>query len=127
METPIAIRHDAFCPSSVCGDTASIGESFAVPPHKTVQEACQPKPEVSYCEYRGSEPMLLAGMPYGGRCPNVGTLQTSPRAKAGPDRGPSMVGSASVSVVGLGDVQSPHFVLQRCTLQPETFRSRSRT
>ena len=71
--------------------------------------------------------MLLADMPYGGRCPNVGRLETSPRAKAGPHLGPSTVGSASVSVVGLGDVESPHFVLQRGTLQPETFRSRSRT
>jgi hypothetical protein len=31
------------------------------------------------------------------------------------------------SVIGFRDVESPHFVLQRCALQPETFRSRSRT
>jgi hypothetical protein len=53
-------------------------------------------------------------------------LRSSLRARP-PYLGPSMVGSASVSVVGLCDVESPHFVLQRCALQPETFRSRSRT
>ena len=31
------------------------------------------------------------------------------------------------SVIGFRDVESPHFVLQRCALQPEAFRSRSRT
>ncbi len=66
-------------------------------------------------------------MPYGGRCPNVGALETGPKAKAGRHLGPSMDGSALVSVVGLCDVESPHFVLQRCALQPETFRGRSRT
>jgi hypothetical protein len=34
--------------------------------------------------------------------------------------------ATSASVVGFCDVESPHFVLQRCALKPETFRSRSR-
>jgi hypothetical protein len=36
-------------------------------------------------------------------------------------------GAHSASVIGFRDVESPHFVLQRCALQPETLRSRSRT
>src|ERR1700675_5207726 len=66
-------------------------------------------------------------MPYCGRCPNVGRLETGPKMKVGPLLGPSMVESASVSVVSLCDVESPHFVLQGCALQPETFRRRSCT
>src|ERR1700677_1492894 len=81
MKTPIAIRHDPFCPSSFAEIAVSIGESFAVLPHKTEQEACQQKPDVSCCKNRGPKPIMLAVMPYGGRCPNVGTLETSPKLR----------------------------------------------
>jgi hypothetical protein len=70
---------------------------------------------------------LLAVMPYCGRCPNVGRLETGLKMKVDPHLGTSLAGSASPSVVSLCDVESPHFVLQGCALQPETFRRRSGT
>jgi hypothetical protein len=48
-----------------------------------------------------------------------------------PEAGPFQAGHAwegvRASVIGFPDVEAPHFVLQRCALQPETLRSRSRT
>jgi hypothetical protein len=75
----------------------------------------------------GQNVTLLAVMPYCGRSPNVGRLEAGPKMKVRPHLWPSMVGRASVSVVSLCDVESPHFVLQGCALQPETFRRRSCT
>ena len=34
---------------------------------------------------------LIAVMPYGGRCPNVGRLEAGPKMEVGPHLGPSMV------------------------------------
>jgi hypothetical protein len=58
------------------------------PPHKTVQAECQQKLDVSCCECGGQNVTVLAVMPYCGRCPNVGRLETGPKARTGPHLGP---------------------------------------
>jgi hypothetical protein len=49
------------------------------------------------------------------------------RRAASPFQVPHARKRIRASVIGFRDVEPPHFVLQRCALQPETLRSRSRT
>ena len=68
----------------------------------------------------------IAAMPYCGRCPNAGRWGSG-KPEASPFQAPHARERIRASVIGFRDVESPHFVLQRCALQPETFGSRSRT
>lgn len=69
----------------------------------------------------------IAAVPYCGRCPNAGSWGIGQTRSRPISCRPSKWERIRASVIGFLDVELPHFVLQRCALQPETFRSRSRT
>jgi hypothetical protein len=63
-----------------------------------------------------------------GKATHLRALSNSKSSSSSDVSGEACAVSLSIHrVIGFGDLESPHFVLEGCTLQPETLRGRSRT
>jgi len=107
-------------------ETASTAECCPIPPHEIVHAACHRRSDVNgwVCRRSGRDTnrshALLRAVPECGQ----GVIWSNPKPV---HFRPHARESIRASVIGFRDVEPPHFVLQRCALQPETLRSRSRT